>query len=105
MSCILKIRLDQASRYEDNSAFPGTCSKERQLFEQRHGGHQGIDGRRSSLWLEHRVHERMSCKVNCKGRLRLNTRGPPSMPKLCPKLLHTSSLGTWSSQSWERRVL
>lgn len=77
VSCILKIRLDQASRYEDNSAFPERYSRERQLFEQRQGGHQGMDGRRSSLCLEHRVHEGMSCKVNCKGRLRLNTRGPP----------------------------
>lgn len=34
-------------------------------------------GEEVHFWLEHRVHEGMSCKVNCKGRVRLNTRGPP----------------------------
>lgn len=58
-----------------------------------------------SLWLEYRVHEQMSCKVNCKGRLRLNATGPLWMPKLFPKLIHISSLGTRSSHLQKQFVL
>ena len=58
-----------------------------------------------SPWLEYGLHERMSCKVNCKGRLRLNATGPPCMPKLFPKLIHISSLGTRSSHLQKHFVL
>ena len=72
VSRVLKARLDQASSYEEFS-----FSREKELFEQRQGGHRGTDRMSGSLWLEHRVRERTPCKLNCQGRLRLNTRGPP----------------------------
>ena len=59
-----------------SSSIPEKYSRERDLFEQRQGGHRNPDGMSSSLWLEHRVHKGTSSKENHKGRLRLNTRGP-----------------------------
>lgn len=76
VSCILKTRLDQASSQEDNLLFQGGISERgRETKAGRPLGHR--DRISSSCGLEHRVQEEVACKVNCKGKLRLNTRRPP----------------------------
>lgn len=44
-------------------------------------------------------------KWDCKGRLRLATRGPLWMSKSFPRLIHIPSLGIWISHLWEGCVL